>query len=142
MERVAEIAKLDFGALDLGAVVPHRRVVELARYGMAGSAHQLKRHGDSRKLATLLATVVYLEAKAVDDTLELLDLLMVTELVGKAESTGPSGQSSTVRQTFRRSGPRAAGSGRCRNPGSKPPRRSGRRCTTSRSPGHSSKSAS
>jgi hypothetical protein len=45
-------------------VVPHRRVVELARYGMAGSAHQLNRHGDSRKLATLLATVVYLECKA------------------------------------------------------------------------------
>ena len=36
-------------------------------------------------MATLLATVVALEAKATDDCLELLDLLMVTELLGKAE---------------------------------------------------------
>jgi hypothetical protein len=36
-------------------------------------------------LATLLATVVALEAKATDDCLELLDLLMVTELLGTAE---------------------------------------------------------
>jgi hypothetical protein len=60
-------------------------VVELARYGMAAKAAQLRRHGDARRLATLLATVTYLEAKAVDDALELLDLLMVTELVGRAE---------------------------------------------------------
>ncbi|MEV6986888.1 hypothetical protein AB0M95_37305 [Sphaerisporangium sp. NPDC051017] len=32
------------------------------------------------------ATVVYLEGKSVDDCLDLLDLLMTTELIGKAES--------------------------------------------------------
>ena len=37
-----------------------------------------------RRLATLLATVRHLEAKSVDDTLELLDLLMSTELLNKA----------------------------------------------------------
>jgi hypothetical protein len=36
-------------------------------------------------LATLAATVVHLQARAVDDCLELFDLLMVTELLGKAE---------------------------------------------------------
>jgi hypothetical protein len=84
LERVTEIAALGMGDVDLEAAVPHRRVVELARYGMAGSAQQLRRHPESRKVATLLTTVVHLEAKAVDDALELLDLLMVTELVGKA----------------------------------------------------------
>lgn len=84
LDRVAEIAALGLGAVDLDAVVPHRRVVELARYGMAGAAQQIRRHPDARKLATLLTTVVHLEAQAVDDALELLDLLMVTELVGKA----------------------------------------------------------
>jgi len=85
LQRVAEITEAGLGRLELDAVVPHRRLVELARYGMAGKAPQLRRHPDARRLATLLATVVYLEAKSVDDALELLDLLMVTELVGKAE---------------------------------------------------------
>ncbi len=85
LHRVAEITEAGLGGLGLDAVVPHRRLVELARYGMAGTAAQLRRHPDARKLATLLATVVYLEAKSVDDALELLDLLMVTELLGKAE---------------------------------------------------------
>jgi hypothetical protein len=71
--------------LDAGTVVPYRRLVDLARYGMAATASQLRRHPPSRKLATLLATVVYLEGKAIDDALELFDLLMVTELLGKAE---------------------------------------------------------
>ncbi len=74
------------GALDLDAHVPHRRVVELARYGMSARAQALRRHGSERRLATLLATVAYLEARSVDDCLELLDLLMVTELLGKAEA--------------------------------------------------------
>lgn len=34
---------------------------------MAGKVPALRRHPYSRKLATLLATVVYLEAKATDD---------------------------------------------------------------------------
>jgi hypothetical protein len=53
-------------------------MVDLARYAMAAKA------GALRKLATLLATVVYLEAKSIDDCLDLLELLIVTEL-GRAE---------------------------------------------------------
>ena len=83
--RVAEIKALELGGLDLDAVVPHRRLVDLARYGMAVNARALRRHPRSRRLATLLATVVFLEARAIDDCLELLDLLMATELLGKAE---------------------------------------------------------
>ncbi len=60
LDRVAELAALGLGCLDLDAV-PHRRVVELARWGMAGKAPALRRHRSSRRLATLLATVVYLE---------------------------------------------------------------------------------
>jgi len=54
--------------------------------GMSADASQIGRHPDERRLATLLATVRYLEAKSVDDTLDLLDLLMTTELVGKAQT--------------------------------------------------------
>jgi hypothetical protein len=85
LSRVAEITAVGLGNLDLDTVVPHRRLVDLARYGLAAKAPQLRRHPPSRRLATLLATVVYLEARSIDDCLELFDLLMVTELVGKAE---------------------------------------------------------
>jgi TnpA family transposase len=83
LDRVAEIAGAGFGTLDVTAV-PQRRLVELARYGMAGKPALLKRHPPQRRLATLLATVVELEARAIDDALELFDLLMTTELLGKA----------------------------------------------------------
>jgi hypothetical protein len=43
LDRASEIAGLGLGAVDVGAV-PHRRVVELARYGMAGKATLLRRH--------------------------------------------------------------------------------------------------
>ena len=66
--------------------MPPRRLGELARYGMSADASQIRRHRDGRRLATLLATVRHLEAKSVDDTLELLDLLMATELVNKAQT--------------------------------------------------------
>jgi hypothetical protein len=83
--RVAEIKALELGGLGIDAVVPRRRLVDLARYGTAVNARALRRHPRSRRLATLLATVVFLEANATDDCLELLDLLMATELLGKAE---------------------------------------------------------
>ncbi|MGX6606583.1 Tn3 family transposase [Micromonosporaceae bacterium Da 78-11] len=84
LDRIGEVAGLGLGGTDLTAV-PARRVVELARYGMAGKAPALRRHPYSRKLATLLATVVYLEAKAIDDALELFDVLMTTNLMARAE---------------------------------------------------------
>lgn len=83
LDRVAEIAALGFGDVNLGAV-PRRRVIELARYGMAGKATLLRRHPRNRKLATLLATVVHLQARAIDDALELFDFLMTHELLAKA----------------------------------------------------------
>ncbi len=83
LDRVAEVAALGLGSLRLDEV-PQRRVVELARWGMAGKAPALRRHPYSRKLATLLSTVVYLEAKATDDALELFDVLMTTDLMAQA----------------------------------------------------------
>lgn len=86
LRRAEEILGVGLGALDIPAGVPHRRLVDLARYGMSATATTLRRHGRSRQMATLLATVLYLESKAVDDCLDLLDLLMATELIGKAET--------------------------------------------------------
>jgi len=57
LDRVAEIIGLGAGPGGLEAVPP-RRVLELARYGVNAKAPFLRRHLYSRKLATLLATVV------------------------------------------------------------------------------------
>jgi len=67
--------------------VPRRRVMELARYGMAGKATLLRRHPGPRKVATLPATVVHLRPRAIDDALELFDFLMVHELLASAQRT-------------------------------------------------------
>ena len=76
---------LGLAGLGAEARVPPRRLVELARYGMTADAWLIRRHPDDRRLATLLATARHLEAKSVDDALELLDLLMSTELLDKAQ---------------------------------------------------------
>jgi hypothetical protein len=59
---------------------------ELAKYGMSADASLIRRHPDGRRLAALLATFQQLESKSVVNTLELLDLLMATELVNKTQT--------------------------------------------------------
>lgn len=86
LEQVREIMGLKVAATRLEDVVPPRRLAELARYGVTAKAPQLRRHPAARRLATLLATVRHSESKSVDDTLELLDLLMSTELLNKAHT--------------------------------------------------------
>ena len=85
LNQVAEIQGLGLAGLGAEAVVPPRRLSELARYGMTADAWLIRRHPDERRLATLLATARYLEGKSVDDALELLDLLMSAELLGRAQ---------------------------------------------------------
>lgn len=70
LARVGEVAGLGLASVAIDDV-PQRRLVELARRGMAAKAPALRRHPHKRRLATLLATATYLEAKAVDDALEL-----------------------------------------------------------------------
>lgn len=83
LDRINKISDLGVSDVDLG-VVPVRRVRELARWGMTAKAPALRRHLPARRTATLLATAVYLEAKAIDDALELFDLLMTNDLIAKA----------------------------------------------------------
>lgn len=84
LKRAEEIASLGMGNLGVSAVPP-RRLAELPRYGVDGKASLLRRHGDTRRLATLLATTVYLTTRAVDDALDLLEVLIATKLLAKAE---------------------------------------------------------
>ena len=67
-------------------MVPQRRLRELARDGMMRNATALRRRRPYEyQLATLLSAIVYLEAKATDDALELFDLIVTSELLARAE---------------------------------------------------------
>ncbi len=83
LDRILEIVALGVSGVDV-SVVPVRRVREIGRWGMTAKAPALRRHLAVRRTATLLATAVYLEAKAIDDALELFDLLMTNDLIAKA----------------------------------------------------------
>lgn len=87
LRRVAEIHGLGIDGSRVRALVPTRPLVELARYGMAAKAPRLRRHPPTRRIATLLATVVHLQAASIDDCLELFDLLMVA-LASRSVGTG------------------------------------------------------
>jgi TnpA family transposase len=84
LDRAEEIADLGMGELDVSGIAP-RRLAELSRYGVDGKATLLKRHSDARRLATLLVTAVHLTTRAVDDALDLLEVLIATKLLAKAE---------------------------------------------------------
>ena len=85
LKRAGDITGSGLPALVSNAAVPRRRLLDLARAGMATKATALRRQPEAKRWATVAATVAYLQGKAIDDALELLDLLMVTELLGKAE---------------------------------------------------------
>ncbi|MGO9791510.1 MAG: Tn3 family transposase [Solirubrobacteraceae bacterium] len=65
--------------------VPPVKVAALARYGLGAKAPASRELSATRRAATLLATVRKLEIDAVDDALDLFDLLMATKLLAKAE---------------------------------------------------------
>ncbi|MGH3409528.1 MAG: DUF4158 domain-containing protein [Streptosporangiaceae bacterium] len=86
LDRVSQIAGLHMGAVDVaGARVPARRLIELARTGFEAKAPKLAALARHRKIATLLATVRWLEVTAADDALELFDVFMTSSLAGRAE---------------------------------------------------------
>ncbi|WP_405755688.1 DUF4158 domain-containing protein [Streptomyces sp. NBC_01411] len=83
LDRAEEIADLGM-ELDVSGIPP-RRLAELSRYGVDGEVTLFKRHNDARRLATLLATAVHLTTRAVDDALDLLEVLIATKLLARAE---------------------------------------------------------
>lgn len=86
LARVRDVNAVIPASVDITAV-PARRVIALATHGLTGKTAHLRRMKSQRErlLALLTATVFTLRAKAIDDVLELFDLLMVTDLMAKAE---------------------------------------------------------
>ncbi|MFE9328636.1 DUF4158 domain-containing protein [Nocardia sp. NPDC052278] len=86
LARVRDVNAVIPTSVDITAT-PARRVIALATHGLTGKTAHLRRMRSQRErlLALLCATVFTLRAKAIDDVLELFDLLMVTNLMAKAE---------------------------------------------------------
>lgn len=87
LDRVAEVAGLGVDGVDVSAVLA-ARLAGLARYGMTSKAPTLRELETTRQTATLLATVRHLRTATVDDALDLVDVLMATRLLARAERAG------------------------------------------------------
>ncbi|MFF8958679.1 Tn3 family transposase [Streptomyces sp. NPDC014894] len=87
LERAKEVQGLGAHLVPT-SVVPAARMSGLARYGMGSKAPTLRDLEETRKTATLLATVQHLETATVDDALDLLDVLMSSRLLSRAERMG------------------------------------------------------
>jgi Tn3 transposase DDE domain len=84
LERAGEVAAVGAGAVDVSAV-PSTRLLALARYGVTANAAALGDLAESRRTATLVAALHSLERTAMDDALDLFDVLMASRLLARAE---------------------------------------------------------
>ncbi|MEV0111340.1 Tn3 family transposase [Nocardia sp. NPDC050799] len=85
LNRLADVEAIGMGRVDL-SMVPPRRLTGLATYGLSAKASALRRlEPRTQRIAVLAATSKAMTARAVDDVLEVFDLLMTTQLLAKAE---------------------------------------------------------
>ena len=95
LDRLEEIRALGVGDFSF-AGVPESRIKALSRHAAAVRAQAITRMPEERRIATLLAFASEVEIRAMDDALDLLDLL-VTELQKDAKNTGQKERIRTLR---------------------------------------------
>jgi TnpA family transposase len=95
LQRLDAIRALGVSALSVDHIPPNR-LRALARYGAAARAQTIARMAPERRLATLLAFARAFELTAMDDALDLLDLLL-SDLVRTAQQTGEKERIRTLR---------------------------------------------
>jgi hypothetical protein len=84
LERVDEIGAFQLGRLKLSQIPPNR-LAALARYGLGSKAASLERTAEPKRTAMLTAVMRHLEAKAIDEALDLFSVLMATRLISTAK---------------------------------------------------------
>jgi TnpA family transposase len=86
LQRLEEIRAIGVSTLPLEQIPPNR-LQALARYGAAARAQAITRMPLERRLATLVAFTAIFEQIALDDALDLLDLLL-TDIIQTAHTEG------------------------------------------------------
>jgi hypothetical protein len=95
LRRVEEVRDLGIDVA-LSHRVPPGRIQALARFATAAKASALQRLPEERRLATLVAFALTLEATALDDVLDLLDIL-ITEVFSNAAKAGERARLRTIK---------------------------------------------
>jgi hypothetical protein len=73
--------------LSVSSRIPPTRIQALARFATTAKASAIERLPDERRVATLVAFILNLEAIALDDALDLLDIL-ITDIFSEAKNAG------------------------------------------------------
>ncbi|MEU7028938.1 Tn3 family transposase [Streptomyces sp. NPDC046275] len=97
LERVDEIGAFGLGRVRLNKIPPNR-LAALARYGLGSKAAGLERAAEPKRTAMLTAVMRHLEAKAIDEALDLFQVLMATRLISTAKRATDKDRLSTLPQ--------------------------------------------
>nr|WP_246108868.1 hypothetical protein [Streptomyces sedi] len=97
LERVDEIGAYWLGRLRLSQIPPNR-MAALARYALGSKAPLLERAAEPKRTAMLTAVMRHLETKAIDEALDLFQVLMATRLLNTAKRKTEKERLSTLPQ--------------------------------------------
>nr|WP_234332063.1 Tn3 family transposase [Streptomyces sp. NRRL F-5650] len=97
LQRVDAIAAYRLGRVKLNKIPPNR-LSALARYGLGTKAAKLERASEPKRTAMLTAVMRHLEAKAIDDALDLFEILMATRLISTTKRARDKERLSTLPQ--------------------------------------------
>ena len=95
LQRLEAIRALGVGQVSLTHIPPNR-LRALARYGAAARAQAIAQMTPERRMATLLAFAYVFEERAMDDALDLLDVL-ITDIGREAHKDGEKARLRTLR---------------------------------------------
>ncbi|MEZ6104224.1 MAG: Tn3 family transposase [Pirellulaceae bacterium] len=95
LERLDEIRELGMGSLNLERI-PTSRITALARHAASTWSQRIQNMATDRRIATLVAFAHVFEATAMDDALDVLDML-ITEITHSAELNRKKERLRTIR---------------------------------------------
>ena len=95
LDRIEEIRRLEIN-ISVAHRIPTSRLHALARFANTAKVSVIRRLPESRRLATLVAFAGNLEAAALDDALDLLDIL-ITEMFSDAARASDKARLRTIK---------------------------------------------